>query len=136
MDFKIDPNNIEAFKTMPSVKSPDTDWIKWSDLVMGKYGRKLGSQIFIAAWTKRGSNAANTLALRQHLKKEYDIEVDESIWNKVADLGGGISDAFGKIFKVGKITLIVGGSVLAIAVIAAVYNTVKGGVSPLKALKK
>jgi hypothetical protein len=133
---EINLNNVTAYKTLPTVKSVDTDWIKWSDTVMSKYGLALGKEIFLTAWKKRGSKAANTYTFRKHIKDSYGLEIDESVWDKVVDLGGGIGETFGKMFRVGKVVLFIGGAVVLVAAGAAIYNTVKGGVSPLKALKK
>ena len=121
---------------MPDLKSTDEKWIKWTDLVLKRYGRDLGARIFLAAWGKRGSNAANTYGFRKHIKNKYNLEIDESVWNKVTDLGGGIAEGIGKIFKVGKITLYVVGGIILVAVGATIYSAVKTGTSPLKLLKK
>lgn len=121
----VDIHNLKAFQTMPVLKSTDTDWIKWSDLIFRKYGTSLGKQLFINVWEKRGSKAANTYALRSHLKDEYDIEIDESVWDKIVDVGGGIGDAFGKAFKMGKYTLIAVGTIGILIVGLTVYNNIK-----------
>lgn len=131
----VDVTKSKAYLTLPTVKSTDADWMKWADVVESKYGANLGKQIFLAKWVKSGSQAANTLALRQHIKKNYGIEIDESVFNKIADIGGGISDAFGKIFKVGKITLLVAGGVIIIAVLGTIVSAVKSGTSPIRAFK-
>lgn len=121
----IDIHNLKAFQTMPVLKSTDTDWIKWSDLIFSKYGTDLGKQLFINVWEKRGSKAANTYALRSHLKDEYNIEIDESIWDKIVDVGGGVGDAFGKIFKMGKYTIIAVAGIGLLVVGLTVYNNLK-----------
>lgn len=131
-----DITQIQTYKTMPTIKSSDSDWMKWVDLIESKYGRNLGNQIFIAKWNKSGSQAANTYALRSHLKKKYDIEIDESIFNKISDVGGGISDTFGKIFKVGKVTLLIGGGIIVLAVVGVLVSAIKTGKSPLNYLPK
>lgn len=125
----MDVQNLKAFQTMPALKSNDADWIKWSDLIFRKYGSALGKQLFINVWEKRGSKAASTYALRSHLKDEYNIEIDESVWDKIVDIGGGVGDAFGKIFKMGKITILVVGGIGLLIVGLTVYNNVKGAMS-------
>lgn len=127
--------NSNSFKTLPDLKSDGDKWIKWSDTVMKEFGRDLGSQVFLAAWNKRGSQAANTYPLRKHIKDKYNIEIDESVWNKVTDLGGGIAQSLGKAFRVGKIVLYVAGGVIVLAVTMAVFNAAKAGTSPLKMIK-
>ena len=121
----------EAFSTLPTIKSKDEDWIKWTDLVLKRYGRDLGSRVFLAAWNKRGSQAANTYAFRKHIKDNYNLEIDESVWNKVVDLGGGVAEGVGKIFKVGKITLYVVGGIVLVMIGGIVYNVVKTGQLPV-----
>ena len=121
----VDATKSQAYLTSPTVKSTDADWMKWADLVENKYGVNLGKQIFVAKWNKSGSQAANTYALRQYILKNYNIQIDENVFNKLADLGGGIADTFGKIFKVGKITLIVIGVGVALAVVGAIVSVVK-----------
>ena len=121
----VDIHNLKAFQTMPVLKSTDADWIKWSDLIFRKYGTDLGKQLFINVWEKRGSKAANTYALRSHLKDEYNIEIDESVWDKIVDVGGGIGDALGKALKMGKITILVVGGIGLLIVGLTVYNNIK-----------
>lgn len=133
--MKVDVKKTKAYESLPTIRSLDTDWIKWIDLLEKKYGLDLAKRIFIAKWNKSGSQAANTFTLRSHLKKSYDIEVNESVFNKIVDLGGGISESFGKILKVGKTTLIIAGVVIALAVVGTVISTIKSGVSPLKRIK-
>lgn len=128
----IDVKNLKATQTMPSINSKDAEWIAWADQVIGKYGDGNGTQIFVNTWKKRGSREANTFALRTHLEKKYGIQIDESAWDKVVDLGQGIAGGFSKFMKVGKVTAIVLGVLLVSAVGFAAYNTIKGGVSPIK----
>ncbi len=125
MEQKIDLNKVEAYTTLPTVKSTDAAWMHWADLVEKKYGANLGKQIFVAAWKKNGSQAANTYALRSHVKDNYNIDISETAWDKIGDLGGGVADSLGKVFKVGKVLMVVGAGVVLIALGAAVYNTVK-----------
>jgi len=121
--MSIEVKNIKAIQTLPSIGSSDADWIKWSD-GLDKYGSTLGKQIFISAWTKRGSRAANTRPLRLHLK-DKGIEIDESVWDKVVDIGGGVGDFFGSAFKMGKWTLIIGAVVVVGAFAFSFANSVK-----------
>lgn len=125
MDLTTKVSQSQAFKTLPNIKSSDTDWIKWSDVVVNKYGSNLGKQIFLSAWNKYGSVAANTYTLRSYIKKNYDLQIDETAWNKVADVGGGISDSVGKIFKVGKITLFIGLGITTVVILGMAYTLIK-----------
>jgi hypothetical protein len=129
--MSIDVTKIKAVTLMPTIQSNDSQWITWADSVIGKYGSTLGKQIFIKTWEKRGSRAANTRTIRVHLKDKYDIEIDESIWDKVVDIGGGISDGFSSFMKVGKITAFVLAGVVGLVVIGIVYNVVKNPIGTL-----
>lgn len=134
MEVKLE--NIKAYQSLPTIKSTDLEWIKWSDQVMGKYGADLGKQIFLAAWNKRGSKAANTVALRRHIKDHYNLEIDESVWNKVADLGAGISQGLGKIVRVGTVTVLVVGGIMLITMVATIAITMGGRARTIKTLIK
>ena len=122
---KIDVTKLKAYQTMPNLKSKDTDWIKWVDFVMAQYGRTLGSQIFINTWQKRGSRDANSRTIRQHLKSKYDIEIDQSVWDNVVDVAGGIGDGFDKLLKVGKITAYVVVGIVAVTVVGVAISLIK-----------
>jgi len=122
---KVDVTKLKAYQTMPNLKSKDTDWIKWVDFVMSQYGRTLGTQIFINTWQKRGSRDANSRTIRQHLKGKYDIEIDESVWDNVVDVAGGIGDGFNKLLKVGKITAYVVVGIVAVTVVGVAISLIK-----------
>lgn len=123
--MNIDVNKLKAFKTMPTLKSSDTEWINWTDFVISKYGTTLGKQIFISTWLKRGGKAANTRNLRMHLKTTYNIEIDESVWDKLVDIGGGITDTFANFMKIGKIAAYVVVGVTGVVVVGIAYNLIK-----------
>lgn len=132
--MKVDIKKSKVFTTLPGIKSTDEQWIKWTDLVISKYGANLGRQVFLTAWEKRGGQAANTIAFRKHILNNYNLEIDESVWNKIADLGGGISDSIGKVFKVGKVLLLVTLGVTVVVVIGVGVSMVKGRVNMVKSL--
>ena len=130
--MKVDITKTKVYETLPNVKSTDVQWLDWLNLVTSRYGNSTGRLLFLQLWTKRGSDLANTLTLRKTLKRDYNIEIDESIWNKIADLGGGISDTFSGIFKAGKIITYI---VLGVAAISAIV-IVKGVVTNNPVLKR
>ena len=59
------------------------------------------------------------------MKDKYNIDLSEGAIDKVVDLGGGIADTIGGIFKVGKITFFIVGGVVMVAIGAAIYSIVK-----------
>ncbi len=122
--MEIKEENVKALKTMPTFKSKDIEWMNWYKQIKGRYGRSDAARIFISTWKKRGSKEANTIELRK-LVSEDGISIDDSVWNKVADLGGGISDAFGSAMKVGKVTAYVVGGILILGLGMFVINLAK-----------
>lgn len=122
---KIDVTSLEAYKTMPTIKSKDTDWMHWIDLLDKKYGNANATQIFLTIWSKRGTSQANTVALREYLKSHYGIQIDESILDKIADVGSGVGHFFGGIFKVGKTTFFIVGGILIAGFALTVFNVSK-----------
>jgi hypothetical protein len=59
------------------------------------------------------------------MKDKYNVDLSEGIIDKAVDLGGGITDTIGGIFKVGKIAWMIGGGIVIIAVGAALYSVIK-----------
>lgn len=121
----VDVTKLKAYQSMPTISSVDTDWIKWVDFVMAQYGTSVGKQIFINTWIKRGSRKANTRPIRLHLKDNYNIEIDESVWDNIVDVGGGISDSVSKVMRVGKITAYVVLGLVGVTVIGIAYSLIK-----------
>jgi hypothetical protein len=126
-----DIQKLKAIQTMPTVKSSDADWIRWSDFVIGKYGSGLGKQIFINVWEKRGSRNANTRAIRQHLKDKYNIVINESVWDNVVDAGGSIADSVSSVLKVGKYATLAVGVIVIGGLAMIIFNI---GKDPAKAV--
>lgn len=127
--IKVDITKTKAYQTMPTVASSDSQWLDWLHYINSRYGNDTARKIFLALWLKRGSSKANTIELRKQLKEKYNIEIDESVWNKIADVGGSISDTFGGIFKAGKIVTLVVGGVIVLALFNVVRNVASGNVS-------
>ncbi len=125
MAQQINIQKVKAVQIMPTVSSQDKDWIAWSDFVIDNYGSTLGKQIFINAWQKRGSRNANTRTIRLHLKNNHEIEIDESVWDNVVDIGGGIGDSFAKVMKVGKITTYVVIGIVGVTIVGIAYSLIK-----------
>lgn len=100
--------NTTAYKIRPAVNSNDTAWINWHKALKSDIGQAQAATIFLGVWGKQGSSHANTVALRQYLAPQ-GITIDESAWDKVADLGsnvGGAISSFGNhisnVFKFGE----------------------------------
>lgn len=121
----IDVQKIKAVQVMPTLKSSDKDWISWSDFVIDNYGSALGKQIFINTWQKRGSRSSNTRNLRTSLKDKHNIQIDESVWDNVVDIGGGIGDGIGRVMKIGKITSYVIIGIVGVTIVGIAYSLIK-----------
>jgi len=116
---------IKAFQILPTLQSKDIEWINWMKALDKDFDRDTSVNLFLNLWGKRGNSDARTLQLRQYMKDNYNVDLSEGAIDKVVDLGGGIVDTMGSIFKVGKITFYVIGGVILVAVGAAIYGIVK-----------
>lgn len=126
--MKTDVTKLKAYQQLPTVKSTDVEWLNWLELLtspINGFGRNRATTIFLNLWEKRGTDKANTLQLRKKLKDDYNIEIDESVFNKVADLGGGITDTIGGIATAGKYVVISLGVIVIGGLAMVVYNLAK-----------
>jgi hypothetical protein len=127
--------NRKAFILMPTATSKDVVWINWYNELKSEVGRNEAAIIFLKVWEKRGSSDANTRALRKLLDSD-GISVDESVFNKAADLGGSISDSLSDVFKTGKVVTfaVIGISIIGLGLF--VYNIAKSPDKLLNVIKK
>jgi len=132
----VDVTKLTAYKNMPTLKSKDTAWLAWMKALVSKYGEDSATTLFLKLWAKRGSQEANTAALRHELSKKYKIEINESIFNKVADVGAGIGRTASGIFKAGKITVAVIGGVILLATLSVIINVIRTGKVPVNPMGK
>lgn len=130
MPNAIESTKLKAIQVMPSINSVDKDWIGWIDFIVSKYGSGLGKQMFVDAWQKRGSRAANTRTIRTHLKSSYNIEIDENIWDNIVDKGGDLGDSISNVLKVGKYVTIAVGVIVLGGLAMIVFNI---GKDPIRA---
>ena len=112
----VDITKLEAYKTMPTSKSKDIEWVHWMNLLNRKYGSSLATELFLDIWVKRGSSAANTVMLRQYLEKKFSIKLDESVLDNISDVGSGIGHFVGGVFKVGKVAFFAIGGILLVGI--------------------
>ncbi|SDM68995.1 hypothetical protein SAMN05421823_11965 [Catalinimonas alkaloidigena] len=69
-------NLINPTQSVPSTASTAAAWIEWHKALRARYGKPTANQLFLEAWQKRqkagflGLNDANTVELRDYLKKE------------------------------------------------------------------
>lgn len=119
MAIKVDPS-----ADIPTKSSNESQWIEWHKALNSSFGKKQANALFVKAWRYRGTSSANTLELRNYLKKQ-GITIDASVFDDIVDIGGGIADTFTGIFNFGKYTTY---AVVGIVVIGAgmiVFNLAK-----------
>lgn len=115
----------KAFQLIPTTDSKDIEWINWMKELDKEFDRGTSVSLFLKLWGKRGTSNARTLELRKFMKDKYNVDLSEGAIDKVVDLGGGVIDTMGGIFKVGKITFYVIGGVIVVAIGAALYSLIK-----------
>ena len=94
--MKVNPvNNIPTSSSLPEA------WIDWHKQLKSSFGKKQANALFIKAWSRRGSSAANTSDLRSYLSKN-GINISKSAWDSVVDKGVDVTDFFGDAFTMGK----------------------------------
>jgi hypothetical protein len=121
---KVDITKIAAINTAPTGASSDSVWIKWITELESRYGADDAATIFTKMWSKRGNEKANTLTLRQALKK-YGIVIEENSWDRVTDIGRGVEDALGSLLKIGKVAAFAVGGIVVLGLGLFVYNVAK-----------
>ena len=121
----------KIYKMLPKLLSPDTVWIAFYNQLKSEVGRNDAAAIFLKFWEKQGNEAANTRNLRQVLGAD-GVVIKENIFDNITDLGGGIGDFFGGVFKIGKVAVIVVGGMLVIGLGMTIFNIAR---SPDKFIK-
>ncbi len=125
------PENLEkikktkAFQLLPTKASKDIEWMNWMKILDKDFDRATSVSLFVNLWGKRGSSEARTAQLREFMKDKYKVDLAEGPLDTVVDLGGDISDTIGGVFKVGKITFLVIGGIVAVAVVGAIISVIK-----------
>ena len=115
----------KAFQLLPTLRSADIEWMNWMKALDKDFDRATSVSMFLSLWGKRGTTNANTLQLRQFMKDKYNVNLAESIKDKVVDLGGGITDTISGMFGTAKVVTFIVGGVVLVAVGAAIYSIVK-----------
>ncbi len=115
----------KQFMLLPTSLSKDVEWINWMKALDKDYDRSTSVSMFSSLWSKRGSKIANTLELRQFMKKKYNLDLAEGVSDKVVDLGGSAIDTVSGIAKVGKISFFVVGGVVLLGAIGLIISIIK-----------
>lgn len=116
---------LKVFSILPTTTSKDIEWINWMKALSKDYDRSTAISIFLKLWEKRGNSDARTLALRNYMKDHYKVDLGEGAIDKIVDLGGGVWDTVGGIFKMGKVATYVIGGVVLVTIGAIIYTIIK-----------
>ncbi len=116
--MKVNPTT-----NIPSKSSTDGVWIQWHKELKSNFGKKVANSLWSKAWTKRGSDSANTNTLRSYME-DNGVKVETSTVAALIDSGYDILDNIGDVFTMGKyvsiavIIIILGGAAMLIFNIA------------------
>ncbi len=110
---------------MPTVQSKDIEWMNWMKALTKDFDRATSVSMFLKLWEKRGTSVARTVALRSFMRDKYKVELGEGALDRIADLGGDITDTMAGIFKIGKVGFYITGGIVLVAVGAVIYTLVK-----------
>ena len=117
-------SQISPASTIPQIGSKAEEWIEWHKALKSSFGTKVANQLWIKAWSKRGSNAANTHNLRDYMQSQ-GIKLSDTTWDKFVDVGYGITGTFSDIFHAGEYLTIGLGIVIVAGLGFIIYNVGK-----------
>lgn len=116
--MKLTPTDV------PTSTSTDTEWLQWYKDLKRYFGKKTANTVFDKAWTKRGSEDANTNQLRSYLS-DNGYEIKTGTLGKLTDNYYNVLDTVGGVFKAGKVVIIVGTVVGTIGIVYIIYKILK-----------
>ena len=118
-------------QNIPNKQSGFEEWIAWHKTLASYLGKKTGNALWIKAWGKRGSDAANTRELREYLENQ-GIKISTTAWDDIVDISSDFGDELSEIFSFGKTVtyVLVGGTVVVVLMLA--YNLAKQPVAAIK----
>lgn len=109
---------------IPQVSSPPEVWEQWHKDLKAFFGKKTANSIWVKAWKLRGSTKSSTVELRKYLS-DNGIKISTTSLQDVKDLGSGVTDMAGDIFKVGKYAGIAIGVIIIGGAGMIIYNLAK-----------
>jgi len=78
---------------LPTTQSPAAAWIEWHRALRAAYGKATANTLFVQAWEKRGSSAANTTELRAYLEKA-GVVIEGTTFSFVGDSWSSLQETF------------------------------------------
>ena len=85
----------------PNQQSSDAIWIQWHKDLKTVLGKKTADAVFLAYWQKRGTDAANTHALREYAAGQ-GFQIDGGTIGGIVDSVYSVADNIADVFKIGK----------------------------------
>lgn len=98
---------ITADQAIPGHNSKAEDWISWYEMIPG--GKSTRNPIWLQAWAKWGGGAANTVGLRDYMRKNAGIEITTSGVGSIVDATLGIKDSLESALMIPVYGLAIGG---------------------------
>ncbi len=89
----------DPVKNIPQINSKSDAWVAWHQTLKSNFGKKVANQLWLKAWSKRGTNNANTADLRDYMSKQ-GIDISKNHWDEIVDLAGDATDYFSGVYQV------------------------------------
>jgi hypothetical protein len=118
----------------PNQQSSDAIWIQWHKDLKSVLGKKTADSVFLAYWTARGTDSANTNALREYASSQ-GFQINGGIIGSIVDTMYNVADNIGDIFKLGKYVSIAVIIVIVGGVGMLIFNIAKQPIEAIKAAK-
>lgn len=124
---------IDVLENAPNQNSTAEEWKAWHEALKSHLGLKKANFYFVKVWSRIGSNKANTVELREYLRKN-GIEISRDAFNRITDLGADAVDFYGSLFKAGRTAAFALGGIAIIGIGMIVYNLAKNPVDSAGAI--
>ncbi len=92
---------LSPLDLLPNRSSGADEWVEFHKILNKSLPRKESNALWVKAWSKRGSNYANTRHLRVYMEKK-GVKIDTNSWQNIQDASADLQDSIGSIFKTGK----------------------------------
>jgi len=114
---------------IPSQKTEAKEWMQWHKDLLSVMPVDDANMVWKSYWDDRASSYKDDFALRQYMKG-YGIDISSGIFDKLSDVGHGVTGTLSSIFKVGGTVVLVVGGVILISVLGIIIQVAR---KPLEA---
>jgi hypothetical protein len=118
----------------PNQQSSDVIWIQWHKDLKSVLGKKTADSVFLQFWTKRGTDAANTHALREYAGSQ-GFQIDGGVIGGVLDTVYDVADNIADVFKIGKYVSIAVIVIIVGSIGLLLFNIASKPIETIKAAK-